>query len=148
MQRREPVSLEEWNKSLDPEGRLVAVESMKQKIFRGVGPPVLLIVSELGCLLAFARRVDSHFLMKDIIKCCVKRKSGGLQCRVLSLQMSIHLEKIIVLILLCGFHEKPYKSSIVLPSKVDLLPPQPSVHCAVCCVLVFGSLATTNIARV
>ncbi|NP_001414153.1 TBC1 domain family member 15 isoform 1 [Mus musculus] len=35
VQRREPVSLEEWNKSLDPEGRLVAVESMKQKIFRG-----------------------------------------------------------------------------------------------------------------
>ncbi|XP_038170356.1 TBC1 domain family member 15 isoform X2 [Arvicola amphibius] len=33
--RREPVSLEEWTKSVDSEGRLLNVESMKQKIFRG-----------------------------------------------------------------------------------------------------------------
>ncbi|GAB1295570.1 TBC1 domain family member 15 [Apodemus speciosus] len=35
VQRREPVSLEEWTKSLDSEGRLRNVESMKQMIFRG-----------------------------------------------------------------------------------------------------------------
>ncbi|XP_076776359.1 TBC1 domain family member 15 isoform X3 [Arvicanthis niloticus] len=35
VQRREPVSLEEWTKSLDSEGRLLNVESMKQRIFRG-----------------------------------------------------------------------------------------------------------------
>lgn len=35
VQRREPVSLEEWTKSLDSEGRLLNVESMKQMIFRG-----------------------------------------------------------------------------------------------------------------
>ncbi|XP_066225190.1 TBC1 domain family member 15 isoform X2 [Saccopteryx leptura] len=35
IQRREPVSLEEWTKNIDSEGRIVNVENMKQMIFRG-----------------------------------------------------------------------------------------------------------------
>ncbi|EHB12386.1 TBC1 domain family member 15 [Heterocephalus glaber] len=35
VQRREPVSLEEWTKNIDPEGRILNVDNMKQMIFRG-----------------------------------------------------------------------------------------------------------------
>ncbi|XP_060049503.1 TBC1 domain family member 15 [Erinaceus europaeus] len=35
VQRREPVSLEEWTKNIDSEGRILNVENMKQMIFRG-----------------------------------------------------------------------------------------------------------------
>ncbi|XP_028935275.1 TBC1 domain family member 15 isoform X1 [Ornithorhynchus anatinus] len=35
VQRRDPVSFEEWNKSVDSEGRILNVQSMKEKIFRG-----------------------------------------------------------------------------------------------------------------
>ncbi|XP_066114351.1 TBC1 domain family member 15 isoform X2 [Saccopteryx bilineata] len=35
VQRREPVSLEEWTKNIDYEGRIINVENMKQMIFRG-----------------------------------------------------------------------------------------------------------------
>ncbi|XP_055482070.1 TBC1 domain family member 15 isoform X3 [Psammomys obesus] len=35
VQRREPVSLEEWSKNIDSEGRLLNIEGMKQMIFRG-----------------------------------------------------------------------------------------------------------------
>ena len=36
VQRREPVSLEEWTKNVDSEGRILNVDNMKQMIFRGV----------------------------------------------------------------------------------------------------------------
>ncbi|XP_065744493.1 TBC1 domain family member 15 isoform X6 [Phocoena phocoena] len=35
VQRREPVSLEEWTKNIDSEGRILNVDNMKQMIFRG-----------------------------------------------------------------------------------------------------------------
>ncbi|XP_011905119.1 PREDICTED: TBC1 domain family member 15 isoform X3 [Cercocebus atys] len=35
VQRKEPVSLEEWTKNIDSEGRILNVDSMKQMIFRG-----------------------------------------------------------------------------------------------------------------
>uniref|UniRef100_A0A4W2DBE8 TBC1 domain family member 15 n=1 Tax=Bos indicus x Bos taurus TaxID=30522 RepID=A0A4W2DBE8_BOBOX len=35
VQRREPVSLEEWTKNVDSEGRILNVDNMKQMIFRG-----------------------------------------------------------------------------------------------------------------
>ncbi|KAM7116548.1 TBC1 domain family member 15 isoform 5-T5 [Molossus nigricans] len=35
VQRREPVSLEEWTKNTDSEGRILDVDNMKQMIFRG-----------------------------------------------------------------------------------------------------------------
>ncbi|KAL2776018.1 TBC1 domain family member 15 isoform 8 [Daubentonia madagascariensis] len=35
IQRREPVSLEEWTKNIDSEGRILNVDNMKQMIFRG-----------------------------------------------------------------------------------------------------------------
>ncbi|XP_047406628.1 TBC1 domain family member 15 isoform X1 [Sciurus carolinensis] len=35
VQRREPVSLEEWSKNIDSEGRILNVDNMKQMIFRG-----------------------------------------------------------------------------------------------------------------
>ncbi|XP_004752477.1 TBC1 domain family member 15 isoform X2 [Mustela putorius furo] len=35
VQRREPVSLEEWSQNIDSEGRILNVDNMKQMIFRG-----------------------------------------------------------------------------------------------------------------
>ncbi|XP_021534258.1 TBC1 domain family member 15 isoform X4 [Neomonachus schauinslandi] len=35
VQRREPVSLEEWTKNIDSEGKILNVDNMKQMIFRG-----------------------------------------------------------------------------------------------------------------
>uniref|UniRef100_A0A5F9CPX2 TBC1 domain family member 15 n=1 Tax=Oryctolagus cuniculus TaxID=9986 RepID=A0A5F9CPX2_RABIT len=35
VQRREPVTLEEWTKNIDSEGRILNVDNMKQMIFRG-----------------------------------------------------------------------------------------------------------------
>ncbi|XP_058430579.1 TBC1 domain family member 15 isoform X8 [Marmota monax] len=35
VQRREPLSLEEWSKNIDSEGRILNVDNMKQMIFRG-----------------------------------------------------------------------------------------------------------------
>ncbi|XP_016003862.1 TBC1 domain family member 15 isoform X2 [Rousettus aegyptiacus] len=35
VQRREPVSLEEWTKNIDSEGRILNVDNVKQMIFRG-----------------------------------------------------------------------------------------------------------------
>uniref|UniRef100_A0A7N4P0W1 TBC1 domain family member 15 n=1 Tax=Sarcophilus harrisii TaxID=9305 RepID=A0A7N4P0W1_SARHA len=35
VQRRDPVSLDEWSKNMDSEGRILNVDSMKQMIFRG-----------------------------------------------------------------------------------------------------------------
>lgn len=34
--RREPVSIEEWTKNMDSEGRILNVDYIKQSIFKGV----------------------------------------------------------------------------------------------------------------
>lgn len=48
VQRREPVSLEEWTKNIDSEGRILNVDNVKQMIFRGVNTLIWIIFEIAG----------------------------------------------------------------------------------------------------
>lgn len=85
VQRREPVSLEEWTKNIDSEGRILNVDNMKQMIFRGV---ITLVFLNCWCS-------SFHFLLgggRDELlfdECCLKIRVGQSEVFVMSLRVGL-----------------------------------------------------------